>query len=161
MSGAPAGLLTGSVAVLCGLVAFGLASVGTPTLALGAAGVLLLALAHARDSRRLATAGASALYCQLLVAVVAGLGAVPALAAAAATVLAWTFAHSAVDLRATLGDAPSRSLELTHVAGTTAIAVVGALAAYAVFGISLGGLPPSMALAFLLAAVGLTAALRP
>lgn len=156
-----AGLLTGTAAVACGLLAFALASVGTLTLVLGAAGVLALAAALVDRSRRLATAGGAALYCQLLAAVLAGLGPALALAAAVATLLAWTFAHSGSDFAATLGDAPAGALEPVHVLGTAAVAAVAALAAYAAFGVSLGGLPPSMALAFLLAAVGLTAALRP
>jgi hypothetical protein len=160
MSGRPAGLLTGSVGVGCGLVAFALAAVGTPTVAAGSVGVLALAAGHVHRSRRLADAGAAALFVQLVVATVGGLGPTTALAAAVALVLAWTFAHSAVDLRATLGTAPSGDLELAHLAGTTGIALVAAVAAVLTFGVSLGDLPPAVALAVLFGAIGLTAALR-
>jgi len=159
VSDAQAGLVTGAVAVACGVVAFVLAAVDTVTVLAGAAGILALALGYARQSRRLADTGVACLFCELLVAAVAGLGPVLALAAAVALVLAWTFAHSAVDLRGSLGSAPSRDLELIHLAGTTGVVVAAAVVAFAGAGLSLGA-DPTVALAFLLGAVGLTAALR-
>lgn len=160
MSERPAGLPTGSVGVGCGLAAFALAAVGTPTVALGSVGVLALAAGHTRQSRRLVDAGVACLFAQLLGATLQGLGPTTALAAAAALVLAWTFAHSAVDLRATLGTAPSGDLELAHLAGTTGLVLVAGAVAFVTFGVSLGDISPAVALAFLLGAVGLTAALR-
>lgn len=159
MSDAPAGLVTGTVAVGCGLVAFALAAVGLPTVLLGAVGLLALAAGHLRRSRRLADGGVACLFLEILVATLQGLGPMPALAAAVALVLGWTFAHSAVDLRATLGSSPSRDLELAHLAGTALVATGGAAVAFLAFGVSLGA-DPTVALAFLLGAVGLVAALR-
>jgi hypothetical protein len=159
MSDAPAGLATGTVAVGCGLVAFALAAVGLATVALGAVGLLALAAGHVERSRRLADGGAACLFCQVVAATLQGPGPTTALAAAVALVLARTFAHSAVDLRATPGSAPSRDLELAHLAGTTLLVLAGGVVAFAAFGVTLGA-DPAVALAFLLGAVGLVAALR-
>lgn len=160
MSERPAGLVTGTVAVGWGLVAFLLAAVGPTTVGLGAVGLLVITAGYTRKSRRLADAGCAALFCEVVVATVQGLGPMTALAAAVALVLAWTFGHSAIDLHATLGSAHSRDLELTHLAGTTGVTVVAAAVALAGVGISLGDVAPSVALAFLLGAVGLTVSLR-
>lgn len=159
MSETPAGLLTGSVAVCCGLATYALVAVGTVTVVVGGVGVLALAAGHARRSRRLADAGTACLFCAVVVATVLGLAPVTALAAAVALVLAWTFAHSAVDLRAALGSAPSHDLELAHVAGTTLLVAGAGAAAFLAFGVRLD-VSPTVALAVLLGAVGLTAALR-
>lgn len=159
MSDSPAGLVTGTVAVGCGLAAFALAAVGLATVLLGAVGLLALAAGHAWQSRRLADAGAVALFCELLLAGIQGLGPATLLAAAVALVLAWTFAHSAVDLRTTLGSAPSRDLELAHLTGTALLVGGAAAVAFVAFGVSLGA-DSAVALAFLLGAVGLVAALR-
>jgi len=160
VSDAPAGLLTGGVAVVCGVVAFALAGVGTATLALSGLGAVLFSASFLRRSRRLADAGAAALFVAVLVATVRGLAPVTALSAAVALVLAWTFAHSAVDFRATLRTAPSRDVELAHIAGTTGVVAVGAVAAVLAFGVSLGAVPSTVALALLAGGLGLTAALR-
>jgi hypothetical protein len=159
VSDTPAGLVTATVGVACGLAAFALVAVGWPTVTLGALGLLALAGSLARQSRRLADAGAGALFLALLVAALEGLEPVTALVAAAALACAWTFAHAGVDLRGTLGTAPSGGLELAHLAGTAGLVTVAATVAVLAYGVSLGA-DPTVALVFLAGAVGLVAALR-
>jgi hypothetical protein len=159
VSDTPAGLVTGTVGVCCGLAAFALVAVGWPTVLLGAVGLLALAGSLAESSRRLADAGAAALFLAVLVATLQGVGPFATLAAAGALVCAWTFAHAGVDLRGTLGTAPSGGLELAGLAGTAGLVAVAAAVAVLAYGVSLGA-DPTVALVFLAGAVGLVAALR-
>lgn len=155
-----AGELVGVAALLAGVFAVVLAGVNAVTLLIGIVGLLALVLARVRESRSLATAGAVLLFCELLVAAVGGLGLASSLAAATATLLAGTFAHSAVDLRETLGATPSRDLELAHVAGTVGITSGAAVVAFLSASVRLSNVSPLAVVVLLVAAATLTAALR-
>lgn len=158
--GAPAGRLTGAVAVLAGLTAFALTGVGTLATLVGLGSVLLLVVSLVRPNRALATLAGMGLFGELVLAVAAGAGTGQVLAAGVGVVLAWTFAHAAIDLGRSVGTARSRDLELAHVAGTTAVVAGPGVGLYLVYSVDWGSLPP-LALALLLfGAVALTAALR-
>lgn len=151
----------------CGLAA-GLATVGTVFVAgVGplstAAGVVALAAlvgSQLTDSGLLANLVGLALLAELVAAALAGATVTTVLAAGAGSVLAWTFAHSAIELRADLGEAPSLGAELSHTAGTTGLVTAVALLSAVVFRTSALRLSPLALAAVILGGVALTAALR-
>jgi hypothetical protein len=156
-----AGELVGLGSLLAGLVAVLAAGVGFLTLVVGGGGFVILVAARLSGSRTLATAGAVGLFCAVVLAALAGVGLAPLLVAGAATMLAGTFGHSAIELQESLGSAPSRDLEIAHVAGTVALVSGAALAAYLAASVRLSGISPLAVVVLLVAAVALTAALRP
>lgn len=151
----------------CALAA-GLATVGTLFVAgvgpisTGAALLALVALAGSwlADNGLLATLVGVALFGAVLLAGVQGASTATVLAGGVGTVLAWTFAHSALELRDDLGEARSRRLELSHTAGTTGLVAGAAVVAAVLFRASSFELPPLALAALVLAGVALTAALR-
>ncbi|WP_324755921.1 DUF7519 family protein [Haloarcula sp. GH36] len=150
------------------VLAAGIATVGTlftagiGPLSTGAGVVALVVLAGSwiADSGSLANLTGAALFAEVLLAGVQGASTTTVLAAGVGTVLAWTFAHSALELRDDLGEARSRRLELSHTAGTTALVAGAAIVAAVLFRASSFELPPLALAALVLAGVALTAALR-
>lgn len=159
-AGTPAGRTTGVAAVLAGLATALLTGVTTQATVVGLGGVVVLLASLYRSSRVLATVGAAALFGSVILAGVAGAGAGQLLAGGAGAVLAWTFAHAAIDLRVSVGVAPTQDHELAHVTGTTAIVAGGAVPIYVVYSIDWGTVPPVAVALLLVGAVALTAALR-
>lgn len=155
----PAGRLVAGAAVVASLAAVGLAGTTTLATVAGVVGVALVALSRYRSSRPLATVGAAALFCAVVLAAIAGAGPGQVLAAGGAALLAWTFGHAAVDLHHSVGTAPSRDHELAHVAGTSALVVGGALPAYLVAAVDPGDVPPLAVALLVVAAVALTVAI--
>ncbi|MFC6975058.1 hypothetical protein ACFQL1_10920 [Halomicroarcula sp. GCM10025709] len=151
----------------CALAA-GLATVGTlfvagiGPLSTAAALLALVALAGSwlADNGLLANLVGAALFGAVLLAGVQGASTTTVLAGGVGTVLAWTFAHSALELRDDLGEARSRRLELSHTAGTTGLVAGAAVVAAVLFRASSFELPPLALAALVLAGVALTAALR-
>jgi hypothetical protein len=156
----PAGLRVWLVGVCCGLAAFLLSSVNLVTLGLAGIGLVAVAAAYVIESRTLASIGGLVLLLAVVLAAVAGLGVVLVVAAAVATLLSWTFTHSALDLRASLGAAPSRSLEFVHVAGTTTLAIGAGVLAIGASWIDVGAVSPVALALVLLGGLALAAALR-
>lgn len=157
---APAGRSTGLVAVLAAVVAFLLVGVSTAATLAGAGGVGLVLVGLYRGSRVLATVAGVALFGALVLAAAGGAGPGQSLAAGVASVLAWTFAHAALDLRESVGAAPSRDHELAHVAGTTGLVGGVAVSLHLVYSVDWGAVPPLAAALLLFGGVALTAALR-
>jgi hypothetical protein len=151
----------------CALAA-GLATAGTlfvagiGPLSTGAALVALVALTGSwlADNGLLANLVGAALFGAVLLAGVQGASTTTVLAGGVGTVLAWTFAHSALELRDDLGEARSHRLELSHTAGTTGLVAGAAVVAAVLFRASSFELPPLALAALVLAGVALTAALR-
>ncbi len=81
------------------------------------------------------------------------------LVAGGATVLAWTFAHAAIDLYADLGTAPGTPVELTHVAGTTGLVGVSVVVTTLLIQLDVPPLSPLSAGEARAGAIALTAAL--
>lgn len=159
-SDATPGRLTGLAAVGAALVPALLAGVDPTATGLGLVSLVVLALGLRRRSRVAVTVGAVGLFGEVLLAGVDGVGAGSILAGGAGVVLAWTFGHASVDLRATVGAGPTRDHELAHVAGTTA-AVCGLVAAIWLLSTVDAGDLPATAVALLVAGgVALVAALR-
>ncbi|SFR88101.1 hypothetical protein SAMN05216559_0445 [Halomicrobium zhouii] len=157
---ASAGRITGGAAAMAGLSAFVLTGVDTLATLVGVASVLLLLTALGRSSRVLATLAGVGLFGELVLAAASGAPAGPLLAAAVGIILSWTFAHAAIDLAESVGTAPSRDLELAHLAGTTAVVAGPAVALYLVYSVEWGSVPPLALALILFGAVSLTAALR-
>lgn len=154
------GRLTAFASVGAALVPALLAGVDPTATAVGLASLAVLTWGLRRRSRVAVTVGAVGLFGECLLAGIAGVGAGSILASGAGVVLAWTFGHASVDLRATVGAGPTRDHELAHVAGTTAI-VGGVGAAVWLLSTIDAGDPPPAAVALLVAGgVALLAALR-
>jgi len=127
---------------------------GGPALALLAVGLVV-------GSRRSITLGCVALLIGVLAAGVQGLPALPTLASATATVVAWDAGHQAVGIGDQLGREPRTvRAELPHVGATAAVGAAIALGSYAAFLVAPGGLPVAAVALALLGAVSLLAALR-
>ena len=155
----PAGRVVGAATVVASLCAVALTGVTTGATVAGLVGVLVVGLSQHRSSRVFATVGPSALFFALLLAAADGVLAGQLLAAGVTIVLAWTFAHAAIDLRRSVGTARSRAHELAHVAGTTALVAGAAVPTYLVYSIDWGTVPPLAVALFLVAALALTIAL--
>lgn len=155
----PAGGLVAGAALLAAIATLALAGTTTTATLAGVGGVVLIGLSRYRGSRPLATVGAIALFGAVVFAAFAGAGRGQVLVAGAGTFLAWTFAHAAVDLPASVGTAPSRDHELAHVAGTSALVVGGAVPAYVVSTVEWGRVPALAVALLVLAAVALTVAI--
>lgn len=152
------GLAAGVASGAAGLAAVVLAGVdGASTLvALGSVAVLVVAglLAGRRDG---VTVGAAGLGVAVTAAGLAGASAPEVAAAAAATVVAWTTGQTAVELAGRERDAPTVSLELAHVAGTTGLVGAAAVVAVAPRALSFRASPLGVALV-LFGGVALTSA---
>lgn len=149
-----AGYATGAA-----LVAFGLAGVGTLATALGAFGLIAVAVGSIRGRVALVTAGCVVQFGAIVAGGAAGAGTAQLVGAAAALVVAWTVGRTAVELRGALDSAAdSHSLEATHAAGTTAVALGAAGVAVAPTVVSVDSSPVGVAL-LLVGGVCLTAAL--
>ncbi|WP_135303558.1 DUF7519 family protein [Haloarcula amylovorans] len=154
------GLVCGAAAVVAALTALFAAGLGLFSTVAGVAGVLLLIGGGALRSDRLVDLAGGALFLEVVVAALQGATTATALVAGAGTVLAWTFGHAAVDLYEDLGTAPSRSVELGHVAGTTALVGGATALTTLLFRIDVPALSPLALASLVLAGVALTAALR-
>lgn len=158
--GRPAGRIVALAAVLAALLAAVLTGQTTAATLLGLGSVALLGASQVRASRPLASVAAVGLFGATVLAASADAGAGQLLAAGVATLLAWTFAHAAVDLRRSVATAPTRDHELAHIAGTSALVAGAAVPGYLVYTIEWGSVPPLAVALLLVAAVSLTAALR-
>lgn len=157
----PAGTTAAAAGVLAGLLAVALAGVGQLETLVGGAGVLALAVAPVVSSGRLASLGGGALFGAILLAGLVGdAPAAALLGAGVATLLAWTWTFTAVGLGRQLGTADTGGLELTHVAGTSALGVGGGVVAFAAFDVGWVDLPPTALLAIVVGAAALVTALR-
>ena len=114
---------------------------------------------NAKKTRAL-SAGLYTLFLALLVAALQGATTATVLVAGGATVLAWTFAHAAIDLYADLGTAPGTPVELTHVAGTTGLVGGSVVVTTLLFQLDVPPLSPLALASVVLGAIALTAALR-
>lgn len=150
------------VSVAAGAVGlFGVGVVDGTALAVGAAGLPILALGAVRGDGRAVTAGAGIQGVAAAWAGLAGAGPEPLLASLAGTVVAWDVGHLGVGLGEQLGrEARSRRLVAVHAAASVAVGAVTAGLGYAVF-LSAGGGQPVAAVVFLLAgALAIAHALR-
>lgn len=146
------------LSALAALVAGGASSwIG---LALGGAGVAVLAAGVALARHDAVSLGAAALFGGVLAAGVQGAPVAPLLAGGVATVVAWDSAGTAIDLGAQLGrEAPTRRLELVHAAGTALVGGLAATAGWSIYQISLGSRPLTGPVFLLVAALCLAGAL--
>ncbi|MBV0925705.1 hypothetical protein KTS45_15990 [Halomicroarcula limicola] len=154
------GLVCGGASVLAALTALFAAGLGLLSTVAGVVGVLLLVCGGALRSGRMVDLAGASLFLEAVVAALQGATTATVLVAGAGTVLAWTFGHAAVDLREDLGTAPSRSVELGHVAGTTALVGGAAALTTLLFRVDVPALSPLALASLVLAGVALTAALR-
>lgn len=153
------GRLTGLASVGAALVPALLAGVDPTATALGLASIAVLAGGLYRRSRVAVTVGAVGLFGECLLAGVAGVGTGSILAGGAGVVLAWTFGHASVDLRATVGAGPTRDHELAHVAGTTAMVGGAGAAVWLLSTVDAGDLPAAAVALFVAGGVALVVAL--
>lgn len=155
-----AGLICGGAAITASVVTLFVAGIGAVSTAAALAGVILLGGGQLVRSARLIDLASTALFLGLLVAALQGATTTAVLAAGGGTVLAWTFAHAAVDLHADLGTAPSTTVEFAHVSGTTALVGGAVLVTTLLFQLDVPRLSPLALASVVLGAVALTAALR-
>lgn len=156
----PAGLGAVGAAVLAGVGVVGLAGQGWLATGLGVLGVVAVAAAYPVESPGLATVGGASLFATVLVSGAFGLGTPSVVVSGVAAFLSWTFGRTAAGLRHDLGDAPAGQLELTHVAGTTALAVTGAIVTFVPYLLGQSEIPPLGLVAFVVGGVLLAMSLR-
>ncbi|WP_458206630.1 DUF7519 family protein [Haladaptatus sp. NG-SE-30] len=150
------------LAIIAGSVALATSALvgGTGMLA-GLLGLLFVALGVVRGSRRVVTIGSFTL---LLGVLAGGLVAAPPellLPGAMATVLAWDFGEQAINVGEQLGrEAATQTLELTHAAASTVVAVSAGGVGYGLYLLGAGGQPMTALVFLLIAALALTSALR-
>jgi hypothetical protein len=154
--------LSSALAVSAAALAAGTSALTTSTaLAVGVAGLVVVALGVVRGSRRAVTLGATAL---LVAALVGGLfSGAPylLLPGVIGTVLAWDFGEQAISVGEQLGrEADTTQLEITHAAASTVVGVGAGALGYGIYLVSSGGQPVPALVFLLLAAVVLTSALR-
>ena len=154
--------LSSALAVSAAALAAGTSALTTSTaIAVGVAGLVVVALGVVRGSRRAVTLGATAL---LVAALVGGLfSGTPYLLVPGviATVLAWDFGEQAISVGEQLGrEADTTQLEITHAAASTVVGVGAGALGYGIYLVSSGGQPVPALVFLLLAAVVLTSALR-
>ncbi|MCL9813261.1 DUF7519 family protein [Natranaeroarchaeum aerophilus] len=132
-----------------------------PSAGLTIPGVAVIAAGLHYGRERVVTGGGVLLFGGVLVAGVGDAGVGPTLIAGALSVLAWDVAVNAVELGEQVGyEAETRSAELSHAAGTTAVGFGTAVAAYALYVPFEGGRPIVSVVLLTIAAVLLASALR-
>lgn len=154
------GLVCGGAALVASVLTLFLAGIGAVSTAAALVGAVLLAGGQLLGSRRLVDLAGAGLFLSVLVAALQGATTTTVVVTGGATVLAWTFAHAAVDLSADLGTAPSTPVELTHVAGTTALVGGSVVVTTLLFRLDVPRLSPLALASVVLGAIALTAALR-
>ncbi|MFD1597695.1 DUF7519 family protein [Halobellus rarus] len=155
-------MLGTSVALFAGFASLlGLALTSIEALAVGIAGLALLAVGLFAPVRRLVTIAGGCFLLALLVAGIRGGGAEPLLVAALGAVLAWDVGEFATGVGEQLGrDADTARLETVHAATSLLVGVVGAGVVYGVYLAAGGGQPTSAVVLLLFGAVVLVAVLR-
>jgi len=132
----------------------------SPGLLLGVAGLLGLGIGLARGSRTAVTLGGAGLFAGAVLAGVEGAPVGPVLVGAAAAVVAWDVATTAVSVGEQLGrDAETGRLETTHALASAGVGAVTVGLSYGVYLAGAGGRPVAALLFLLVAAVLLVAAL--
>ncbi|EMA14791.1 MULTISPECIES: DUF7519 family protein [Haloarcula] len=154
------GVVCGSAALAASVVTLFVAGISAVSTAAALVGVVLLAGGQLIQSGRLVDLASALLFLALLVAALQGATTTTVLVAGGATVLAWTFAHGALDLYADLGTAPGTPVELTHVAGTTGLVGGSVVVTTLLFQLDVPPLSPLALASVVLGAIALTAALR-
>ncbi|WP_458188591.1 DUF7519 family protein [Haladaptatus sp. NG-WS-4] len=150
------------LAIIAGSVALGASTlVGGVGALVGLLGLLFVALGVVRGSRGGVTVGSFVL---LLGVLAGGLVSAPPellLPGAMATVLAWDFGEQAINVGEQLGrEADTQTLEFTHAAASTVVAVSAGGVGYGIYLVGSGGQPMTALVFLLIAAVALTSALR-
>jgi hypothetical protein len=131
-----------------------------PGLLVGLVGLLGLAAGLTRGSRTAVTLGAAGLFAGALLAGAEGAPVGPVLVGAAAAVVAWDVATTAVSVGEQLGRAAeTRRLEATRALASAGVGVVTVSLSYGVYLAGAGGRPVAALLFLLVAAVLLVAAL--
>ena len=156
----PTGVVCGGAALSAGVVTLVTAGISAASTAAALVGVVLLAGGQLVQSGRLVDLASAVLFLALLVAALQGATTTTVLVAGGATVLAWTFAHAAMDLYADLGTAPGTPVELAHVAGTTGLVAGSVVVTTLLFRLDVPALSPLALASVVLGAIALTAALR-
>jgi len=153
--------LSSVLAVSAAFVALGASGFYSwPALAVGAAGLVLLAAGVARGSTAAVTLGAFGLFVGAIVAGVRGAPVVPVLISATATVLAWDIGGYAVSIGRQLGrDADTARIEAVHATASAGVGTVTAGVGYGLFRAATGGQPVTALLFLVVAAVLLIGAL--
>lgn len=148
-------------AAVASLVAFAGSTASTASLALAAAGVALVVYGTQRGTRRFVTLGGGALFAAVVVSAIAGADPLLALFAGAAAVVAYDAGEHAVTLGHDVGTrGRAGAAVLVHVASTTAVALLVASLAYAVYEYGPGSLPVGGLVVLLVGGVLLAYALR-
>ncbi len=134
---------------------------GTGTL-VGATGLALFAIGALGGRRGSATLGAVVLFSGVVIAGWEGAPVGAVLVGATAAVVAWDLAEHAIGLGEQLGrEADATRNVIVHGAVSLAVGTIAISASYGVYSVVGGGLPLSTLILLLLAAITLTAALRP
>lgn len=154
------GVVCGGAALAASVLTLFVAGISAISTAAALVGAVLLAGGQLVQSGRLVDLASASLFLALLAAGLQGATTTAVLVAGGATVLAWTFAHAALDLRVDLGTAPGTPVELTHVAGTTALVGGSVVVTTLLFRLDVPPLSPLALASVVLGAVALTAALR-
>ncbi|AFZ73704.1 DUF7519 family protein [Natronobacterium gregoryi] len=153
-------LASSAAAVGTGAVAALVAGfVSTMALAIGATGIVVLAVALAIGNRDAVDAGAFVVFAGVLIAgVQGGVAAVePTLVGTIAAVLAWDRAHAAVDLGEQLGrETPTLRLEAVGFASSLLVGLLSGTVGYAVYVFGTGSQPVPALVLLLLAALFIT-----
>jgi len=157
---ARAGVVCGGAALAMSVVTLFTAGISAVSTAAALVGTVLLAGGQLIQSGRLVDLASASLFLGLLVAALQGATTTTVLVAGGATVLAWTFAHAALDIHADLGTAPGTPVELTHVAGTTGLVGGSVVVTTLLFHLNVPPLSPLALASVVLGAIALTAALR-
>jgi hypothetical protein len=157
---ARAGVVCGGAALAMSVVTLFTAGISAVSTAAALVGAVLLAGGQLIQSGRLVDLASASLFLGLLVAALQGATTTAVLVAGGATVLAWTFAHAAIDIHADLGTAPGTPVELTHVAGTTGLVGASVVVTTLLFQLNVPPLSPLALASVVLGAIALTAAFR-
>ncbi|ARS91651.1 hypothetical protein B1756_03135 [Natrarchaeobaculum aegyptiacum] len=145
-------------AVGLSIVAAALAGVGSPVgLLVGLAGIVLLAVALVRNSRRLVDVAGLVCFVGVVAGGLEATAVEPSLLATLAVVLAWDRAHGAIDVGTQLGrEAPTRRLEAVSFASSLFVGVFAGTLGYAVYLIGGTGQPVAAVVLFVIAAALVT-----
>jgi hypothetical protein len=153
--------LSAAIAVGIALLGALALAVSGPAFAVGAVGVISLAVGLRSVSRAAVTLGAVGLFCGTLLAGLAGGPPPLLLVATAAAIVAWDVAEFGIGLGETVGkEADTRRAELVHAGASGALALAGAGGGLVVYRLAGGG-PALVPIALLCGAVVLVLALRP
>ncbi|MFB6268885.1 MAG: hypothetical protein ABEH83_03015 [Halobacterium sp.] len=140
------GTISGAAAVVAAAFSVVLAGVDAFATVVGATGLLCVAAGVVERRRSPVTLGAALLGVATLAGGAAGAGTAAVVAAACAAMVAWTLGQTSAALASTDAAARTVALELTHVAGTTAVAGVAAGVALAPRAVDFDASPLGLAL---------------